>query len=163
VAFFALAGVAQPSFGATARSVQECEGSDLAGAFAYANTYAGGALITLAITNVGTYSCRLGGYPTLLGIRGGHEYALDHLEHGTQDRNLQPTTLSPRESGALILDTSLGCNANVYPLPVADRYTGVVVVLPRHHGHVRILGVPLSTPCGVSESQVGWAKGFVFD
>lgn len=160
---FGLAGSTQSSFGATKVSIQACDGADLAGAFAYSNLYAGGAIITVAMTNVGTSDCRLGGYPKLLGIRGGHEYPISHIGHGTQDGNLYPTTLVPRMSGAFVLNTSLGCNANVYPLPVADRYTGVVILLPNGHGHVRILGVPLDVPCGLGESQLGWAKGFVFD
>jgi hypothetical protein len=153
----------QQASGATTHSISACEGSNLAGAFAYSNLYAGGAIITLAITNVGTTACRLGGYPSLRGIRGGHEYALSHVGRGTQDVELSPTTLAPRESGALILNPNLGCNANVSPLPVADRYMGVVILLPQGHGHVRILGVPLYVPCGLNESQLGWAKGFVFD
>jgi hypothetical protein len=160
---FSLAGPTQLSFGATTGSVQACDGADLVGAFAYSNLYAGGGIVTLAITNVGTSRCRLKGYPKLLGIRGGHEYPLSHVGRGTQDKSLYPTTLAPRMSGALILDTSLGCNANVDPMPVADLFTGVVILLPHGHGHVRILGVPLYVPCGLGESQLGWAKGFVFD
>jgi hypothetical protein len=158
-----LVGTIQEPSGATSRSVSACEGTNLAGAFAYSNLYAGGAIITLAITNVGTSACWLGGYPKLRGIRGGHEYALPHVGRGTQDVELHPTTLAPRESGALILDLNLGCNANVSPLPVADRYMGVVILLPQRHGHVRILGVPLYVPCGLNESQLGWAKSFVFN
>jgi len=160
---FGLAGSTQSSFGATTGSIQACEGTDLAGAFAHSNLYAGGGIVTFAITNVGTSKCRLGGYPKLLGIRGGHEYPLSHVVHGTQGGNLYPTTLTPRMSGAFILDTSLGCNANVGPLPVADTYRGIVIVLPNGHGHVWIPGVRLEVPCGLGESQLGWSKGFVFD
>jgi hypothetical protein len=149
--------------GETTGLIQACKGADLAGAFAHSDLYAGGAIVTFAITNVGTSTCRLGGYPKLLGIRSGHEYPLSHVAHGTQEGNLYPATLAPRMSGAFVLDMSLGCNANVYPLPVVDRYTGVVILLPNSHGHVRILGVPLDVPCGLGESQLGWAKGFVFN
>ena len=117
-------GPAQPAFGSTKSSVQACTGANVIGAFAYSNLYAGGALITIAVVNVGTFTCRLGGYPKLLGIRDGHEYALAKVSHGTQDVSLEPAILTPRMSGALILDTSLGCNANVYPYPVSDQYTG---------------------------------------
>jgi hypothetical protein len=160
---FSLVGTTPSSFGATTESIAACEGADLAGAFAHSDLYAGGGIDTFAITNVGTSKCRLGGYPRLLGIRGGHEYRLSHVAHGTQGGNLYPTTLAPRMSGAFILDASLGCNANVDPLPVGDRYAGVVILLPDGHGHVRIPGVPLDVPCGLGESQLGWAKGFVFD
>jgi hypothetical protein len=47
-----------------------CKGANLAGAFVANNLGAGNALITIAVTNVGTSACRLGGYPALLGIRG---------------------------------------------------------------------------------------------
>lgn len=147
-----------------AASIKPCQGKNLIGALASSSVYAGGAIIVLAITNIGTSDCELGGYPRLLGIRGGHEYKLAHVGEGpTQDGQLHATALSPREAGALIFDTSLGCNANVYPPPVADEYTGVVVLLPNQQGHVKILGVPLSMPCGVSESQLGWSKGFELD
>lgn len=140
-----------------------CIGTNLVGAFAYSNVYAGGALITVAVVNVGQSTCRLGGYPKLLGIRGGHEYALKDVRHGTQDVSLQPANLAPRQSGALILDIELGCNANVTPTPAADQYSGVVLVLPGGNGHVRINGVHVDLPCGLGESQLGWLKGFVFD
>ena len=147
-----------------AASIKPCEGTNLIGAKASSSVYAGGAIIVLAITNIGPSACELGGYPRLLGIRGGHEYRLTHVGEGpTQDGQLRTTTLSPREAGAMIFDTSLGCNANANPLPVADEFTGVVVLLPNREGHVKILGVPLSMPCGVSESQLGWAKGFDLD
>jgi hypothetical protein len=156
-------GPAQPAFGSTKSSVQACTGTNVTGAFAYSNIYAGGALITIAVVNVGTRTCQLGGYPKLMGIRGGHEYALANVSHGTQDVSLEPAILAPRMSGALILDTSLGCNANVYPYPVSDQYTGVVIVLTHDNGHVKVVGVPLYVPCGLGESQLGWAKGFVFN
>lgn len=143
---------------------QPCEGANLIGAKASSSVHAGGAIIVLAITNIGPSACELGGYPRLLGIREGHEYGLTHVGEGpTQDGQLDATTLSPREAGALIFDTPLGCNANANPLPVADEFAGVVVLLPNREGHVKILGVPLSMPCGVSESKLGWAKRFKFD
>jgi hypothetical protein len=158
-----LLGPIQRASGSASSSAPACRGADLAGAFAYSNLGAGNALITVAISNVGTASCRLGGYPKLMGIRGGHEYKLENVGHGTQDKNLRPAVLSPRMSGALILNTSLGCNANVSPYRGSNNYSGLVVLLPQHRGHVKILGVPLYAPCGLSESQLGWIKGFVFD
>lgn len=156
-------GPGQAALGSTKSSVQACTGTNVIGAFAYSNLYAGGALITIAVVNVGASTCRLGGYPKLLGIRDGHEYAFAKVSHGTQDVSLEPAILAPRMSGALILDTSLGCNANVYPYPASDQYTGVVILLPHDNGHVKVVGVPLYVPCGLGESQLGWAKGFVFN
>jgi hypothetical protein len=113
--------------------------------------------------NIGTSTCRLGGYPNLLGIRDGHEYAFEEVSQGTQNTNLKFTKVAPRMSGALILDTSRGCNANVYPYSVSDQYTEVVVLLPHATGHVKVVGVPLYVPCGFGESQLVWAMSFVFN
>jgi hypothetical protein len=147
-----------------AASVKPCQGMNLRGETASSSVYAGGAIIVLAITNIGPSACELGGYPRLLGIRGGHEYKILDVGRGpTQDGQLRATTLSPREAGAIIFDTSLGCNANVYPPPVASDYTGVILLLPDQQGLVKVLDVPLSMPCGVSESRLGWAKGFRLD
>ncbi len=150
-------GVVPSAFSSTKSAVSPCIGTNLVGAFAYSNVYAGGALITVAVVNVGQSACRLGGYPKLLGIRGGHEYAFKDVRRGTQDVSLRPAILAPRVSGALILDIVTGCNANVSPTPVADQYTGVTVVLPGSNG------TQLDVPCGLGESQLGWLKGFVFD
>src|SRR5580658_9508304 len=110
----------------SAASIKPCEGMNLIGARASSSVYAGGAIIVLAITNIGPSACELGGYPRLSGIRGGLEYKLAHIGEGpTQDGQLDATTLRPREAGALIFDTPLGCNANANPLPVADEFTGV--------------------------------------
>jgi hypothetical protein len=163
VLFLAIVAPAKASFGASRDPTVTCKGTNLVGAFAHSNSYAGGGIITIAITNIGTSACQLGGYPTLLGVRGGREYKLTILGHGTQDSDLTPTSLAPRESGALILDNPLGCNANVYPLPVADQFSGLVIVLPKQQGRVRVFGVPLSDPCGLSESQLGWGEGFTFN
>jgi hypothetical protein len=153
----------QPAVGSMKNPVQACIGTNLVGQFAYSNDYAGGALMTVAVVNVGEAACRLGGYPKLLGIRRGHEYAFKDVKHGTQGSSLRPTILAPRQSGAFILDISLGCNANVTPTPVADRYSGFVIVLPGRNGHVRIDGIHLDEPCELGESQLGWLHGFVFD
>jgi hypothetical protein len=139
-----------------------CRGENLAGAFVTANVGAGNTLITIAVTNVGTSSCRLGGYPTLLGIRGGHEYHVTITAHGTQDVNLHPTVLAPRMSGALILNTSIGCVPGGDPNAASHTYSGIVILLPHHLGIVKVPGVPLYMPCDLAVSQLGWAKGFLF-
>ncbi len=163
LAFLSVAASGATVAGAAARKESPCSGANLVGAFARSDTYAGGGIITLALTNIGASNCTLGGYPKLIGIRGGREYALTHVGHGTQDSDLGPTTLTPRQSGALILDNSLGCNANVYPLKAIYVFTGIVIVLPKDQGIVKVLGVPLSDPCGLSESELGWATGFNYN
>lgn len=155
--------IAQPALGSSKSSVQNCEGTNLKATLAFSEVYAGGALITIAVVNVGVSACRLSGYPRLLGIRDGHEYPLAKVTHGTQDLNLRPALLAPRLSGAFIIDTPLGCNASNGPTEASDRYSGVVLILPLESGHVRVDDVPLYTPCGLGESSLGWAKGFQFD
>ena len=66
-----------------------------------------------------------------------------------------------RERSRVALDGS--SFAFLDPPPAASNYTGVVILLPDRQGHIKILGVPLAMPCGVSESQLGWAKGFELD
>lgn len=154
---------AQPALGSAKSSVQNCNDTNLKGALAYSNVYAGGALITIAVVNVGVSACRLSGYPRLLGIRDGREYPLANVRHGTQDVNLRPAILAARMSGAFIIDTPLGCNASVGPAVASDQYSGVIIILPPSNGHVRVDGVPLYVPCGLGESSLGWAKGFVFN
>ena len=117
----------------------------MVGAFAHSSGYAGGGIYTIAVVNIG------------------HEYAIRHLDHGTQDVSLEPATLAPRMSGAFILDVSLGCNANSLPYPVSDLFTGVVILLPHGNGHIKVAGVPLFVPCGIGESQLGFAKGYDFN
>ena len=153
----------EPASGTQKSPFPSCIGSNLKGVFAYSNVYAGGDLITVAVVNVGVSACRLSGYPKLLGTRGGHEFPIANVVHGTQDVNLRPAILGPRVSGALILDAPLGCNANVAPPVTSDQYTGAVIVLPNDKGHVKVVGLPLYMPCGLGESSLGWAKGFVFN
>ena len=136
--------------GATKNSTPDYIGANLRGAIAYSNDYAGGGLITVALVNVGSSDCYLSGYPVILGIRDGHAFPLSHVRHGTQGPNFRPATLRARMSGALILDTVLSCHANVVPLPPSDRYTGVIIVLPRDDGRVRIGDMPLNVPCGLA-------------
>jgi hypothetical protein len=156
-------GPAQPATASTTSSVQACRGANMVGAFGHSSGYAGGGIYTFAVVNIGTSTCWLGGYPQLLGIRGGHEYAIKNVSRGTQDVSLKPTLLTPRISGAFILDVSLGCNANSLPYPASDLYTGVVILLPHDDGHIKVAGVPLFVPCGIGESQLGWAKGYDFN
>jgi hypothetical protein len=153
----------QPASGSTKSAIQSCSGRNLVGAYAYSEGYAGGGLITFAVVNVGPSACRLGGYPKLLGIRNGHEYAFADVGHGTQDVGLRPAILAPRMSGALILDTPLGCNANVTQASAIYKYSGLVIDLPLGNGHIVIDGVHLYVPCGLGESQLGWAKEFDFN
>jgi hypothetical protein len=82
--------------------------------------------------------------------------------HGTQGVTLHPTVLAPRMSGALILNTSCGCVPGGDPHAASQTYSGIVILLLHGRGIVKVLGAPLYAPGDLGESQLGWAKGFVF-
>lgn len=154
-------GHAQRAVASSKGSVSACRGHDLVGTATGGQSGAGNELSTIAIANVGTASCRLGGYPQLLGIRGGHEYRLRVTSRFT-DPHLIPTILAPRESGAFVLNTTTGCIPGGDHHRASHLYSGVVLLLPDGQGPVRVRDVNLYTPCQLSESPLGWAKGFEF-
>jgi len=145
---------------AASATVPSCEGSSLVGAFVSNQVAKGHIVTTIAIANVGTTTCELGGYPALVGLRGNKEYKLHVTAHGTDGDNLRPTTLAPRMSGALIIGTGDLC-APGYGVPVAGHsYSELIVVLPKDGGALKVLGVTFDTTCYLVESQLGWRKNF---
>jgi hypothetical protein len=120
----------------------------------------GHVVTTIAISNFGTTTCTLGGYPELVGLRGNEKIKLHVTAHGTYGGNLRPTILAPRMSGALIIGTGDLC-APYYGVPPAGHsYSGLIVVLPKNKGDVPVLGVALDTTCYLVESQLGWRDHF---
>jgi hypothetical protein len=149
-----------PAASAASVVVPSCEGSSLVGAFVSNQVGMGHIVTTIAITNVGTASCELGGYPNLVGLRGKKEFKLHVTAHGTYGGDLRPTTLAPRMSGALIIGTGDLC-APSYGVPVAGHsYSGLIVVLPQNRGAVPVPGVTVDTTCYLVESQLGWRRNF---
>jgi hypothetical protein len=98
-------------------SVPPCQGSNLAGSFVANQVGAGHVVTTIAITNVGRQVCTLGGYPTLIGLRGSEKYKLRVTGHGTYGGNLHSTKLSPRMSGGLIVGTGDLCGPTYGVIP----------------------------------------------
>jgi len=145
--------------------VRNCAGTSLVGAPAFTNVSAGNTLMTFVITNVGIASCRIGGFPQLYGVRDNRRYKVNVYSHATQGGNLHPTVLLPRMSGAFILDVSDddACAANGDPDVSLYTYTGEVLILPDKDGQVEIGGSILYAPCGLADSQLGWAKGFRYN
>jgi len=137
-----------------------CEGSNLVGAFVSNQVATGHVMVTVAITNVGTTSCELGGYPNLIGLRGARQFKLRITGHGTNGGNLLPTTLAPRMSGALIVGTDDMCSPYYGVIPPGHAYLGVIVVLPQGAGWIRVPDVSFDTTCGLTESQLGWRNNF---
>jgi hypothetical protein len=130
------------------------------GAFVSNQVGTGHVVTTIAITNVGRRTCELGGYPTLRGLRGPREYALRVTGHGTYGGNLLPTTLAPRMSGALIVSTGDLCAPSYGVIPPSQVYTGMVVVMPKNAGTIRVPDATFDTTCGVYVSQLGWRNNF---
>ena len=117
-------------------------------------------MTTIAITNVGTTTCTLEGYPVLEGLRGNVKHKLHITAHGTYGGNLRHAILAPRMSGALIVGTGDLC-APYYGVPPAGHsYSGLIVVLPKNKGVVPVFGVALDTTCYLVESQLGWRSHF---
>jgi len=141
---------------ATGVDVQPCQGSDLVGAFVVNQVGTGHVVTTIAITNVGRQVCALGGYPTLIGLRGSTKHKLRITGHGTYGGDLHPTKLSPRMSGALIVGTGDLCEPTYGVIPPSQMFVGMIVVLPKSEGTVQVLGVPFDTTCGVYVSRLGW-------
>jgi len=149
-----------PAASAASAAVTSCVGSSLVGAFVNNQVGTGHIVTTIAITNVRTTTCELGGYPALVGLRGNKKLKLHLTAHGTWGGNLGRTTLAPRMSGALIIGTGDMC-APSYGVPVAGHsYLGLIVVLPRNGGTVKVPGVTIDTTCYLTESQLGWRKNF---
>jgi hypothetical protein len=149
-----------PAASAASAVVTSCEGSSLVGAFVSNQVGTGHIVTSIAIANVGTTTCELGGYPGLVGLRGNKEFKLHVTGHGTWGGNLRPSTLAPRMSGALIIGTGDLC-APGYGVPVSGHsYSGLIVVLPKNGGAVKVPGVTIDATCYLVESQLGWRKSF---
>ena len=149
-----------PAASAASPGATSCEGSSLVGTLVSNQVGMGHIVTTIAITNVGTATCELGGYPALVGLRGNKEFKLHVTGHGTWGGNLRPTTLAPRMSGALIIGTGDLC-APGYGVPVAGHsYSGLIMVLSKGGGAVKVRGVTIDTTCYLVESQLGWRTNF---
>ena len=145
------------------RAVAECRSRNLVGFSLGQGAAAGNLSNIIGIMNRGTSSCRLGGYPGLVGTRLGHGYPLV-AGRGTFFGDLSPTVLASREVGALILGTEDGCPAINQPNNLAAQraeiaahsYSGLIIELPLHDGFVRVDNVHFDTACTLESSRLGW-------
>ncbi len=149
-----------PIASASSAVVPPCKGINLVGAFVSNQVATGHVMTTVALTNVGTTTCELGGYPSLVGLRHTNQFSLHLTGHGTDGGNLRPTTLTPRMSGALIIGTEDLCGPYYGVIPPGHSYSGLLIHLPKDEGIVKVLGVTIDTTCGLSESQLGWRNHF---
>jgi hypothetical protein len=140
--------------------VRPCEAVNLVGAFVSHQVATGHVVTTVAFTNVGTSTCELGGYPSLVGLRGTKQFKLHLTGHGTYGGDLRPAALAPRMSGALIISTGDLCGPYYGVIPPGHSYSSLLVILPNDEGSVKVLGATLDTTCGLFESQLGWRNHF---
>jgi len=159
---------AQGSSSRGARVASECRGRNLVGLPLGSGAAAGNLLNVVGLVNMGTTSCRLGGYPGLAGTRSGHRFALAVSGRGTFFGDLGPTVLAPRMVGALLVGTEDGCQAINQPSRAAQSaevaahsFTGLVIELPQHDGFVVVNGVHFDTACVLQSSRLGWRSGLL--
>jgi predicted aconitase with swiveling domain len=157
ISFF---GGVEANAGAASYSVAACTGSNLVGAFVRNQVATGHVMTTISITNVGSSKCQLGGYTGLIGLRNGKRYKLKLDGHGTFGGNLRATVLPPRMSGALIVGTGDLCSSIFTSADKANKYSGLILVLPIGRGNVSVPGLALDTSCYLTESQLGWRQHF---
>jgi hypothetical protein len=156
-----LGGTASAS---AATQVESCHGNQLVGVFVRTGVWTGNLDTLIFVSNVSDSTCRLGGYPTLFGVRDGHRYRLHVTSHQVLSNDLAPTTLKPRMSGALIIGTGDACSVlnqtGHAAVAAAHTYTGLVLMLPDNGGVITVLGMKLDTACYLSETQLGWRTPF---
>ncbi|MGA9077787.1 MAG: hypothetical protein WB383_05600 [Acidimicrobiales bacterium] len=122
-------------------------------------------MTVVVLTNTGP-TCRLGGYPKLIGISPtGGEVRLIARQYRTYFGNLIPADLRKGQSGELLLGTSNGCNAFNQPsqaaverIVKAHTYDEVVIILPTGEGSVTASTYPFDTACGFDESELGVSR-----
>ncbi len=122
----------------------------------------GNDLSVVLFTNVGP-TCRLSGYPDLMGSTATHGPALLTVgKNGTYFGDLIPANLTHGQRGHLLLGTADGCNALNEPSQSldmanvrADTYHAVTVLLPGDNGSIVVDHVTFDVACGLDESQLG--------
>ena len=160
-------GATITSVGASASATNSpaplCTGSELLGAYAGFGAATGNFIYNVVVVNVGHTSCRLGGYPKVLGVKGNRTYTLPISKHGTFGGNLVPTVLSPRMSGRLLLSTADNCNAlniggisKIKRVAAAHTYSQLSIKLLGSAVVVSIPGLTIDITCGLEVSELGW-------
>lgn len=161
--FLALTTSVISSAGASSKDyVPACRGMDLIGSVTGSESGAGNGIYTFAIMNVGKAECRLEGFPSLKGYRGQRFYSLPASHSYNLDTKFRPSILKPRMSGAFVLDATTGCMPGGDPHRAEHTYIELELTLPDNRGSVTIPSLTLYVPCQLTESALGWAKGFTF-
>jgi hypothetical protein len=143
-------------------TVPACKGPELIGSLTGSESGLASGTYTFAIMNVGRGDCLLVGFPSLMGFRGDRFYSLLARHSYNLDVKFHPSVLSPRMSGAFVLHSTTGCMPGGDPHQAEHTYIELALTLPHNRGLVTIPSLTLYVPCQLSESALGWAKGFVF-
>jgi Protein of unknown function (DUF4232) len=159
---FPLFGPSSGSLPAVASSVPLCRGNDFLGGWVGTNGATGTSIFQVAFVNNGSTTCRLAGYPTIVGYRDGREYPLKvgHLKGKVFD--LSPTVVAPRMSAQMIITTSASCNAlntggqSTIKKVIARTTYSVGVRFPGSKYPIAVLGLNVDVACGLDVTQIGW-------
>ena len=143
-------------------AVPACNADQLEAQYKFVGVGMGNVLTSVVLTNTGP-TCRMSGYPTLIGVRpDGGRVPLGVKKDGTMGGNLNPATLKTGQRGLLLLGTEDACTAIASGNPAADAaneaantYTQLIVVLPKTRGNMTVSGAHIDVACGISESQLG--------
>jgi hypothetical protein len=147
------------------QSTPMCNSNNLLGAYAGSQSGAGGSSFWIALIDIGSSSCRLSGYPQILGINRSRLQLLPIAHHGSQYGNPTPLKLSFEKGGFLILGTGSDCNALNTTNAAIKRneakysYSDLYIVLPGRNGRVMIPGATIDIACGLSVSRLGQIVG----
>jgi hypothetical protein len=141
-----------------------CTGAALSARPGPGGAAAGNEESSVVFTNVSSASCRVEGYPDVVGIRSNGTEVPLVAQHGGMTGDLLPTDLDPGQQAALLFGTADACTALNQPdqqamaaNAAANTYPGLVIALPEGSGSVTVIGLGIDTACGLSESQLGVA------
>jgi hypothetical protein len=138
-----------------------CQASQLRAGKELGGAGAGNLATVVVLTNTGA-SCRLSGYPSLVGISTASGQVRLKARHGTYFGNLIPVDLAKGASGKLVLGTEDACMALNQPNQAAVKrnaashtYTRIVIILPNGEGSLIASTYSFDVACGLYESELG--------
>lgn len=144
--------------------VQPCEAGQLRATAGQGQGAGGTDMSVVVLTNIGS-TCRLSGFPELLGETAAHGVLPIPYRKGFGYFGvLIPANLTTGQKGELYIGYSEACQALNEPSQAADKanalantYYGVQIVLPDGKGTVAAKGVTFDGACGLSEGRLGVA------
>jgi hypothetical protein len=108
---------------------------------------------TIVFSNRGP-TCRLGGYPRLIGFSSTRRHVSLTAHHGTFFESLIPVDLAHGRQALLLLGTEDMCSSFSFH-SAKDTYDEVVIIFPKGEGELTARTYPFDTICGLDESELG--------